>query len=231
MIEPSSKAQRASRRGALKLMPPVNRAAGRRPNLDETRGRILDAAEEHFRRIGYHKTSIADIASGVGMSPANVYRYFPSRDAINETICRRILDAVVDIALAIAGAKAPAVDKLKCVLTTVHRHNKMTWVTERHVHDLIVTALQENWPTMKTHLQRMAAIFEEIIRDGVTASEFEVEDTAEAAGAVQLAFMPFFHPILIEHCVQLGEDSEERLGTQIRFILKALGSSAAYEQS
>lgn len=46
------------------------------------RAHILEVAEEHFRHIGYHKTSVADIASQLGMSPANVYRFFPSRDAI-----------------------------------------------------------------------------------------------------------------------------------------------------
>src|SRR5213078_1663381 len=31
---------------------------------------------------------------------------------------------------------------------------------------------------------------------------------------------PFFHPVLIEHCVQHGEDTEAALRDQIRFILK-----------
>ncbi|MEH2503295.1 AcrR family transcriptional regulator [Bradyrhizobium sp. AZCC 1578] len=68
----------------------------------EARARILEVAEEHFRLIGYHKTSMADIASELGMSPANVYRFFPSRDAINESICGRVLNEVADIAFAIA---------------------------------------------------------------------------------------------------------------------------------
>ncbi|MDE4579284.1 helix-turn-helix domain-containing protein (plasmid) [Sinorhizobium meliloti] len=54
------------------------------------RARIQEVAEEHFRRIGHHKTSVADIASELGMSRANVYRFFPSRDAIKESICRRL---------------------------------------------------------------------------------------------------------------------------------------------
>ena len=43
----------------------------------EVRARILEVEEEHFRRVGYHKTSVADIACELGMSPANVYRFFP----------------------------------------------------------------------------------------------------------------------------------------------------------
>jgi hypothetical protein len=93
------------------------------------------------------------------------------------------------------------------------------------MHELIVAATQENWPIIKAHIERMVTILEAIIREGVEAGEFDVEDAAEAARAVRSAFMPFFHPILIEHCVQHGEDIEAGLRDQIRFILKALGKS------
>jgi AcrR family transcriptional regulator len=192
---------------------------------DETRARILEVAEEHFRSIGYHKTSVADIASELGMSPANVYRFFPSRDAINESICGRVVNEVADIACAIARTSAPAMEKLDQLLTAVHHHKKMRLVKQRHMHDLIVAATQENWAIVKAHIERMVTIFEAIIREGIEAGEFEIEDAAEAARAVRFAFMPFFHPILIEQCAQHGEDTEAGLRDQIRFILKALGKS------
>jgi AcrR family transcriptional regulator len=203
----------------------MNYPARSRPDSDEMRARILEVAEEHFRRIGYQKTSVADIASELGMSPANVYRFFPSRDAINKSICRRVLNEVSDVAVAIARTNAPAMEKLDQLLTAVHRHNKMTLVKARHMHDLIVAAMQENWAIIKAHIEQMVTIFEAIIREGIEAGEFEVEDVAEAARAVKSAFMPFFHPILIEHCIQHGEDTEAGLRDQIRFILKALGKS------
>jgi AcrR family transcriptional regulator len=93
--------------------------SGRRTDPDEVRARILDVAEKHFRRAGYHKTSVADIASELGMSPANVYRFFPSRDAINEYICRRVVNEVADIAFAIARTNAPALEKLDRLLAAV----------------------------------------------------------------------------------------------------------------
>jgi AcrR family transcriptional regulator len=182
-------------------------------------------AEEHFRRIGYQKTSVTDIASELGMSPANVYRFFPSRDAINESICGRLVNEVADIAVAIARTNAPAMEKLEQLLTAVHRHNKMTLVKERYMHDLIAAATRENWAIIKAHVERMVMMFEAIIREGIEAGEFEVEDAAKAAQAVKFAFVPFFHPILIEHCVQQREDMEPDLRDQIRFILKALSKS------
>jgi NAD(P)-dependent dehydrogenase (short-subunit alcohol dehydrogenase family) len=45
----------------------------------------------------------------------------------------------------------------------------------------------------------VVTIFEVIIREGAEAGEFEVDDPAQAARAVKTAFIPFFHPILIEH--------------------------------
>jgi AcrR family transcriptional regulator len=203
----------------------MNRPVRTGTDSDEARARILEVAEEHFRRIGYHKTSVADIASELGMSPANVYRFFPSRDAINESICGRVLNEVSDIAFAVARTNAPAMEKLDQLLTAVHRHNKMTLVKEKHMHDLIVAAMQANWAIIKAHVERIVTIFEAIIREGIEAGEFKVEDATEAARAVKSAFMPFFHPILIEHCVQHDEDTEADLRGQIRFILKALGKS------
>jgi AcrR family transcriptional regulator len=203
----------------------MDRAVRTATDPDETRARILEVAEEHFRRIGYHKTSVADIASELGMSPANVYRFFPSRAAINESICGRVVNEVADIAFAIARTNAPALEKLDRLLTAVHHHNKTKLIKERRMHDMIVAAMQEHWGIIKAHIERMVTIFEASIREGIEAGEFEIEDPAEAARAVKTAFTPFFHPILIEHCVQHGEDTESCLREQIRFILKALGKS------
>jgi AcrR family transcriptional regulator len=50
-----------------------------KPKPDDTRERIMETAETLFRRLGYSKTAVADIASELGMSPANVYRFFPSK--------------------------------------------------------------------------------------------------------------------------------------------------------
>jgi AcrR family transcriptional regulator len=184
----------------------MNRPVRTGKDSDEARGRILEAAEEQFRRVGYHRTSVADIAAQLGMSPANMYRFFPSRNAINESICGRVVNEVADVASAIA-------------------RNKMMLVQARPMHELIVAATQENRPIIKAHIERLGTIFEAIKREGAEAGEFDVEDAAEAARAVRSAFIPFFHPILIEHCVEHGADTETGLRDQIRFFLKALGKS------
>src|SRR5580700_9336286 len=88
------------------------RAAAMNPQVrtkpDDTRARIMATAEALFRRLGYAKTAVADIASELGMSPANVYRFFASKNAIVEAICQRCLAEVEAKAWAVGRAKGPA---------------------------------------------------------------------------------------------------------------------------
>ena len=75
---------------------------------DDTRARIMETAEALFRRLGFAKTAVADIAAELRMSPANVYRFFPSKNAIVEAICRRCLTEVEEKAWAVARSKGTA---------------------------------------------------------------------------------------------------------------------------
>ncbi|QZZ37412.1 TetR family transcriptional regulator [Nitratireductor kimnyeongensis] len=197
--------------------------ARQRTDPEETRCRILEVAENFFRSIGYQKTSVADIASELGMSPANIYRFFPSKGAINECICGRIVKEVAEIAFAIARSSDPAPEKLTRLLTAIHEHNKATLIKEKRAHEMVAVAMQENWSTIKAHLEQMTTIIEGVIREGVAAGDFDVDDPAEAARSVKAAFVPFLHPLMIEHCLRFHDDTEERLREQLRFILRGLG--------
>lgn len=55
----------------------------------DRRGEILDAAQACFARSGFHQASMQEICSEANMSPGNLYRYFPSKEAIIAAICER----------------------------------------------------------------------------------------------------------------------------------------------
>src|SRR5258705_12146520 len=84
----------------------------------DTRERILVVAERLFREIGYQKTTVADIAKVLRMSPANVYRFFDSKKAINEGVARRLMGGVEDAAQAIATRRDSAGFLLRHLATT-----------------------------------------------------------------------------------------------------------------
>ncbi|MCK1297385.1 hypothetical protein IVB33_04365 [Bradyrhizobium sp. 24] len=64
------------------------------------------------------------------MSPANVYRFFRSKGAINESICARMVDEVADLALAVARATAPAKEKLGQLLAAIRKREADTLASE-----------------------------------------------------------------------------------------------------
>jgi AcrR family transcriptional regulator len=64
----------------------------RRTNLrlqTDRRAEILEAAQRCFVRTGFHQTSMQEICAEAGMSPGNLYRYFPSKEAIIAGIAER----------------------------------------------------------------------------------------------------------------------------------------------
>ena len=79
----------------------------------DTRERILEVALRLFREIGYQKTTVADIAKVLRMSPANVYRFFDSKKAIHEGVARSLMGEVEDAAQAIAARPGLAADRLR----------------------------------------------------------------------------------------------------------------------
>ena len=48
----------------------------------DRRDEILGAAQRCFVRSGFHGASMQDICAEAGMSPGNLYRYFPSKEAL-----------------------------------------------------------------------------------------------------------------------------------------------------
>jgi TetR/AcrR family transcriptional repressor of uid operon len=65
----------------------VSVSTARRPADSERRQRILEAAEHAFVRHGFHATTMQHVAEEVGTSAGNLYRTFPSKDAIVEGLC------------------------------------------------------------------------------------------------------------------------------------------------
>ena len=167
----------------------------------DTRERILVVAERLFREIGYQKTTVADIAKVLRMSPANVYRFFDSKKAIHQAVARLLMGEVEEAAQAIAARPGPAVDRLREVLTTIHHMNSERYVGDSKLHEMVAIAMEENWEVCNAHIQLIGEIIGAVIGQGVASGEFEVADVPLAAICTCMAMMRFFHPQMIAQCI------------------------------
>ncbi len=160
----------------------------------DTRERILVVAERLFRQIGYLKTTVADIAKELRMSPANVYRFFDSKKSIHESVARRLMGEVEVEAQRIARSEGPAATRLRQMMTTIHRMNTERYVGDSKLHEMVEIAMQEDWEVCVAHMELIGQTIGEVIAQGTASGEFEVKDLELAALCACTAMMRFFHP-------------------------------------
>ena len=185
----------------------------------DTRERILVVAERLFREIGYQKTTVADIAKVLRMSPANVYRFFDSKKAINEGVARGLMGEVEEAAQAIVIRPGPAADRLRELLTTVHRMNSERFVGDSKLHEMVEIAMQEDWDVCVTHIECCTGIIGEVIAQGVASGEFEAPDLPLAALCTCTGMIRFFHPQMIAQAINKPSATIDQM---VDFLFRAL---------
>ena len=187
----------------------------------DTRERILAVAERLFRQIGYQKTTVADIAKELRMSPANVYRFFDSKKAIHEGVARGLMGEVEGAAHTIEKASGPAATRLRELMTTINRMNTERYVGDAKMHEMVEIAMEESWQVCVAHMQVITESIAGVIAQGVASGEFDVADVPTAALCACTAMMRFFHPQMIAQC---ADKPGPTIDQQIDFVLAGLGS-------
>jgi AcrR family transcriptional regulator len=189
---------------------------------DDTRARIMATAEALFRRLGFAKTTVADIAAELEMSPANVYRFFASKNAIVEAICKHCLSEVEEMAWTVARSKASAAERMERLILEILGYHKENFVSEQRVNELVVAAIEGSWDAIRAHKQSMQNVTELIVRDGIAAGEFEPVDPRETADLIMRSVLAFTHPLIVGQCLEEGQDLETEARASVRFLLRAI---------
>ena len=192
---------------------------------DDTRAKILAEAERLFRHYGYTKTTIGDISEACSMSPANIYRFFPSKSALTEAICCRVIGSIEEQLQAVVRTSAPASERLRRLIATIYQNTLENLLDHRKVHEMVVIAMEEQWLTLRTFLDHVTAMFAEIIRDGVEAGEFAPCDIYRTAKCTHASVVTLCHPALV--AVKLDEEDRVTPDEMATFIINSLKQGGA----
>jgi AcrR family transcriptional regulator len=192
---------------------------------EATRCRVVETAERLYRQFGYLKTTVADIAAELGMSPANIYRFFASKAAITEAVAQKITDDVLEEARVIAADPAlRAEEKLRRVVRSCNEAICQRCLADSRMHAMVHAAIDENWHVIRRHKAALREVTAAIIAEGVRSGEFDVPDPALAALCFQHAMMSSLHPLIVEHRLREGEDIEAMIEPMLAFSFRALGA-------
>ena len=188
---------------------------------DATRLSIVDAAERLFRTLGYQKTTVADIARELRMSPANVYRFFASKAAINEAICARILGGLDDLAWEVARRQEPAETRLPALFRLMQEQTMTLFFNEKRLHDMVAAALVEHWDTIDAHIHAIEGAIRHVVMDGQREGAFARLDPDQTSQLIHWATVGFTHPGLIAEC-RVPDDLPQAAAGMAEFVLRAL---------
>jgi AcrR family transcriptional regulator len=191
------------------------------PAAAATRAAIIEVAERLFRSLGYQKTTVADIARELRMSPANVYRFFPSKAAINEVICARILGELDAAIWAVARGPASPPDRIRAIFRLLQEQTMALFFAERRMHDMVAAALEEHWPVIEAHIHAIDSAFAHVIAEGQAQGLFAPADPVQFGRLLHGTCPLFTHPTLVQQCLKT-EDLAELAQGMAEFCLRAL---------
>jgi AcrR family transcriptional regulator len=175
-------------------------AGWRGPADHRIRDQIIDAADEHFSRYGYGKTTVADLAKAIGFSKAYIYKFFESKQAIGEAICGRCLGAVTTAVMQSVSEGRTATDKLRRLLKTTAKVTADIAFNDQKLYEIASYSCTERWPSSVAYFNQIAGMLAEIIQEGRVSGEFERKTPIdEAVRAIMLVFRPFMNPAMLQH--------------------------------
>jgi AcrR family transcriptional regulator len=188
----------------------------RGPADHTVREQIVEAAEEHFSRYGYEKTTVSDLAKAIGFSKAYIYKFFDSKQAIGEAICSKTLSAIVAaVDEAVAGPTSPT-EKIRRMFKTLTETSVSLFFNDRKLYDIAASAAGDGWPSARAYAQRIRETLMQIVREGRDAGEFERKTPLdETVHAIYLVLQPYANPLLLQHNLDLAEDAPAQLSNLV----------------
>jgi len=196
-------------------------AGHRGPPEHERRNQIIREADAHFRRNGYSQTSVAELAKAIGVSSAYVYRFFDSKQAIGEAVCRAVLARMAAALWEIAERPNSASQRMRLLVKALKNQSQEQFFKQRALHDIVATALRDHWPSVLVHRHEILQVVRKVVGDGRQSGEFERKTPLdETCLAIFECVMPFTHPVLLE--LRTPEELEVSIVAVTNLVLRSL---------
>ncbi len=131
---------------------------------DQKRAQILKSAAKVFAEEGFDRASMTKLAAECGISKANIYHYYDSKDAILYDILDSYLSTLRDRILDVDTEGLPPEDRLRRVIREILR----AYQGADHEHQVQISALsalpEEQQDQMRTYQRDMVKLMGDCLR-------------------------------------------------------------------
>lgn len=153
-------------------------------DAEERKKELLEAALDIFYQKGYHKTSINDIISRVGVTKGAFYYYFKSMEEVLETIALQEAARLVGIAQGLAeNENLNALEKLKGLMKGAIQYH-MDNLEYREKYYRLMQAEENAKLALRINTEVYRASFpllKDIVEQGLQEGIFHTENSEDAA--------------------------------------------------
>ncbi len=185
-----------------------------------TRERIIENTEILFRKYGRLKTTVADIAQMSGMSTANVYKFFSSKDDLIEVVGERAFAKLrIDITK-VARSKGPAWPKIELMVLKYHGMLRQELGNETHLLEMVVASREKRPRFVENFDNFLVANVMQSLEQGVATKEFRALDTVITAQAIMDCLVFGTHALFVGDLP--AKDHERRLRAQLALLAHAV---------
>lgn len=153
---------------------------------DQKRAQILKSAAKVFAEEGFDRASMTKLATECGISKANIYHYYDSKDAILFDILDSYLSTLRDRIFGVDTEGLPPEDRLRRVIREVLR----AYQGADHEHQVQISALSalpgDQQDQMRTYQRDMVKFMSDCLRQ--TAPEVFEDAPAKLRGATMSVY-------------------------------------------
>lgn len=194
---------------------------------EPTDQRLLAIASEHLRQMGARRLTVVAVAEAAGMTHANVYRYFPSKEALIDAVVDGWIKQVETRLTDIADAPDPADDKLERLILAMARANRDGMQENPALYAAFRDAMIGRRAIARRHRLRLRTLIDRIIEEGVGSGAFDPRDRDRAGIFVLDACFRFVHPVAVELEADVPQTQfDQRVATIAAVVLRSLVNGA-----
>ena len=180
---------------------------------------ILDTARNIFKRFGFSKTSIGDIAVAARKGRRTIYTYFESKEDIYKAVIEKEVDVLRTKLIEVIFTESNAKEKLKgYMITRMMTINELANYYEALRNDYlqdfkIIENIREDFDDQEI------SMISEILAEGIEDNEFKIENINLTAKAIVIALKGFEIPFFIE---KVDKDIEGELNSLIDILFNGI---------
>ena len=207
-----TKTATTSTRSRLKAEQETTQRRPRR-SAEETRRDILAMTERLFRERGFGAVAIADIAGELGMSPANVFKHFHSKNVLVDAIAVNEIRKL-ETKLHFLDDRHTPCERLHHLAQALMQNHRRSLEENPYIFEMILMTARQELECSRYYEHVITARLAAIINDGIVTGIYAPQtDPAHAAEIALQALTSVIHPVL------LADETEEKLTSRCRDLV------------